>query len=280
MSFKNHNKKAYAMPNVFKFILISGAIIILLVLTGAIGFGGLIGLFFLMMVIAALLLNNEIGEERKQKKNRQIDDFKALKNFTTTKRFINSWGLIAIDENRKQIALKEKFGKIRKYHYSAILSCEILEDGVTTYRKTRTVGRAIVGGIIAGGAGAIIGGLSGKEIQNKEIKNVDLKIVIKDTNKPSYKIRFFDAAEETNGAKKSIKNTDPIYGREFKKATNRLKYWKDIIEIIINKIDGEQTVKQNNISSISDELIKLNDLKEKGILTEEEFQQQKKKILE
>jgi len=37
------------------------------------------------------------------------------------------------------------------------------------------------------------------------------------------------------------------------------------------------TIKSN--ISVSDEIIKLNELKEKGILTEEEFNEQKKKLL-
>lgn len=89
--------------------------------------------------------------------------------FSSTKKLVSPWGLIAIDDNSQQIAIREAVGEIRKYTYSAILSCEVLEDGETTYKKSSTVGRAIVGGVIAGGAGAIIGGLSGKENKTKKL---------------------------------------------------------------------------------------------------------------
>jgi macrodomain Ter protein organizer (MatP/YcbG family) len=103
---------------------------------------------------------------------------------------------------------------------------------------------------------------------------------MKDTNNPSFKIRFFDAWEETNKTKKSIKVSNSVYGPIFEKSANLLKNWKDTIEVIIDNMDSNKKAPQTNSSSLSDELTKLNDLKEKGILTEEEFQQQKKKILE
>ena len=42
-------------------------------------------------------------------------------------------------------------------------------------------------------------------------------------------------------------------------------------------VNEEQPSKENE--SVADELIKLNELKEKGLLTEEEFNEQKKKLL-
>ena len=43
--------------------------------------------------------------------------------------------------------------------------------------------------------------------------------------------------------------------------------------------DEDSQVNQKSNISVSDEIIKLNELKEKGILTEEEFNEQKKKLL-
>lgn len=44
------------------------------------------------------------------------------------------------------------------------------------------------------------------------------------------------------------------------------------------EIEEENEIKNNN-SSISDELTKLNELKNKGVLTQEEFEKAKNKIL-
>lgn len=268
------------MKNNIVFTLIGGVIILILFATETVGGFGTFGLIFLLAIVGGVWFNIDKQKERKEQKKQLEEELTKLENFSSTKKTVGAWGLIAIDDNSKQIGIKENEGEIIKYPYSDIMGCEIIEDGKTTYRKSSTLGRAVVGGIIAGGAGAIIGGLSGKEKEKKEINNLDFKIVFKDTNKPSFKIRFFDAWEETANTKKSIKITDSVYGPIFQKALNNLKEWKDTIEIIIDRIDNEQKRVSNQSLSISDELVKLNELKEKGVLTEEEFQQQKKKILE
>ena len=268
------------MKNSIKFSLLFALVILILFFTDTVGVLGLIGLLFLLIVISAVWSSIEGEKERKTQKEKLNNELKAIEGFSATKKTISPWGLIAIDKKSKQIAIREKNGKIKNYPFSSILSCEVIEDGEITYKKSSSVGRAIVGGVIAGGAGAIIGGLSGKEKQNKEIKYLDFKIVIKDTNNPSFKIRFFDSWEETNNTKKSIKISDSIYGPIFEKALNQLKNWKDIIEVIINEIDTSTNSSEINNISISDELMKLNELKEKGILTEEEFKEQKSKLLQ
>lgn len=55
----------------------------------------------------------------------------------------------------------------------------------------------------------------------------------------------------------------------------------DLISIIIDDVDRRQKTSQqnNNSNSIADELAKLADLKNKGIITEEEFNTQKSKLL-
>lgn len=268
------------MKNSIVFTLIGGVLILILLMTDTIGGLGTFGLIFLLAIIGGVWFNIDKQKERKEQTKQLEGELDQLENFSATKKLVGAWVLIAIDDNSKQIAIKEQEGSIIKYPYPDIMGCEIIEDGETTYRKSSTVGRAIVGGVIAGGAGAIIGGLSGKEKEEKEIKNLDFKIVFKDTNKPSFKIRFFDAWEETANTKKSIKLSDSVYGPIFQKSLDNLKEWKDTIEIIINKVDSERKDSSNKPLSVTDELTKLNDLKEKGILTEEEFEQQKKKILE
>ena len=56
-----------------------------------------------------------------------------------------------------------------------------------------------------------------------------------------------------------------------------LKKDEQIVKLEQNELDTFN--KKSNIS-ISDEIIKLSELKEKGILTDQEFKEQKKKILE
>ena len=234
-------------------------------------------------------LNNVNVIELKEENKRLVDN---LKDFNATKKYSDDYGLfIAIDDNTNRIAIKlngEK--KITTYSYNDILSCEIIEDGVSIYKKstTRTVGGAVLGGVIAGGAGAIVGGLSGKQSKEREYKKIQLKLVIKDTKNPNIFLTFFDYQKvdpsKTVEPEKGIKETEFLNGEILKESKLAVNQWKDVFTIIIDKIDTKSVSssdkkESNSNSSVSDELLKLNELKEKGILTEEEFNEQKKKLL-
>lgn len=265
------------IPNSIKFILIANVLFLLLAFFEIINPWWFIPFLLISTFIYAIWASAE-GEKKLRMKKRSLHkDLCYLPGFVYSKKFISPNGFIAIDDSNKQIAIKEKSGRIRKFPYSSILSCEILEDGVTTYKKTSTVGRAIVGGVLAGGAGAIVGGLSGKNVKNKEVISLDLRIVIKDTYRPSFTISFFDAYEETHQTKKAIKISDAAYGSRYYKALEDIRIWKNTLEVII---DNQKVRNSATNYSISDELLKLNQLKSEGIITEAEFLKQKQKLLD
>lgn len=262
------------------FMLIAGVIILLLVFTEAVGGFGAFGLILLLAMIGGVWYNIDKQKERKELTDQLTGELARLEGFSSTKKLIGPWGLIAIDNDSKQIAFKEGYGSIKKYSYSDIIGCEVIEDGETTYRKSGALGRAVVGGIIAGGAGAIIGGVTAKGQENKEVKTVDFKLLLRDTNNPSFRIRFFDAWEETARTKKSVKHSDSVYGPILRKAIRDLNTWKETIEVIIDQEDRQAGRSgDSHHSSLSDELLKLDDLRSKGILTQAEFEQQKAKLL-
>lgn len=268
------------MKNSLVFGLIAGAAILVLLFTGAVGALGAFGLIFLLAVVGGVWYNIDKQKERKELTDQLTSELARLDGFSSTKKLIGPWGLVALDNASKQIAFKEGSGSIRKYTYSDIIGCEVIEDGETTYRKSGTLGRAVVGGIIAGGAGAIIGGVTAKGHESKEVKTVDFKLLLRDTNNPSFRIRFFDAWEETARTKKSVKHSDSVYGPILRKAIDDLNTWKETIEVIIDQEDrkaGHMSVSQQ--TSLSDELLKLDDLRSKGILTQAEFEQQRAKLL-
>ena len=73
------------------------------------------------------------------------------------------------------------------------------------------------------------------------------------------------------------------------KRINKSKLWSSLFDetetvndVALDKadiIEENQNKKANNISELSDDITKLGELKEKGLLTEEEFNEQKKKLL-
>lgn len=169
------------------------------------------------------------------------------------------------------------------FNYSDIIEVSYEENGSQLYTKSagRTVGGAIVGGVLMGGAGAVVGGLSGGSKENKEIKNMDIKILLRSTSRTTCVLHFKDV----DRVLKTKDETDRKLYETYVKNANQA---KDILSIIIDNAKQSsapiaqlvaQPVVAPSSSSVADELAKLAKLKADGILTEEEFQAQKSKLL-
>lgn len=92
----------------------------------------------------------------------------------------NNYNVIVDDINKKLIIYNGIDGKHVFVNYEDILGMEVQEDGV----KTNGVGRAVVGGVLAGGAGAVVGAVTGK----KTVKNIRILIYLKDVLNPQVSI--------------------------------------------------------------------------------------------
>lgn len=165
------------------------------------------------------------------------------------------------------------------FNYADILEVSYEENGNQLYTKSagRTVGGAIVGGVLMGGAGAVVGGLSGASKQNKEIKSMDIKILLRSTTRTSRVLHFKDIDRDLKTKDETDRNLYETYVKRANQA-------KDILSIIIDNAKQTiapiaQPVVAPTSISVADELGKLAKLKADGILTEEEFQAQKSKLL-
>ena len=168
-------------------------------------------------------------------------------------------------------------------NYSDIIEVSYEENGSQLYTKSagRTIGGAIVGGVLMGGAGAVVGGLSGASKQNKEIENMDIKILLRSTIRTSCVLHFKDV----DRVLKTKEDADRKLYETYVKNANQA---KDVLSVIIDNAKQASTPIAQPIaqpvvapasSSVADELAKLAKLKADGILTEEEFQAQKSKLL-
>lgn len=180
--------------------------------------------------------------------------------------------------------------KYRVFDYKDIISVEIIEDSVTVSKTNRTsqlVGAGI-GGAIAGGAGAIVGGLSGKTTGSTEITNITLRVITTDEQNTVFDLPFL---EKKSPIKKS--------SNEYSKAIQDVHKWNSIIKNIINHQEKERTEKINNDkskekqtienteviqdkknNSIVDEIERLANMKDQGVLSDIEFNKLKSKLIE
>ena len=247
-------------------------------------------IFAVIVVLVGLMQGKDI-EEKMKLKNSNKDKAKYriekildnLDNFKVYKQKFNSdysRGIV-IDDTYSKLALIKNSNKepCRVISFKDILSVEIVEDGETkTQTVTKTnrgsqVAGALVGGLLLGGAGAIIGGLSGKKESistgKSQVKNIDLKILINDTETPVFELNLYN---------KNRNKGKPEY------ILNIAKIWYDLITVMINRADTEkeninvlETLPNINIS-ISDEIRKLKALQDDGLITDEEFTTQKEKL--
>lgn len=156
--------------------------------------------------------------------------------------------------------------------YSDVVSIAYEENGSDVYNKS--LGGAVVGGLLFGGVGAIVGGSTAKATQNKEVSEMAIKILKRDTNDPNIRLMIYSGP--VLKTKETLAKT--TYGELMKEVAGI----KDIFAVIIDLGEAKKQEVSNanhTAGSIADELTKLAKLKEQGILTDEEFDVQKSKLL-
>lgn len=242
------------------------------------GFWGWLFLIIGLAVVVAIAQAIVTSSMRKAMETRlgQLPDFSA------TQKVMGCDGNagLALDEQRKKLCLIANGSAgvtERVVSYRDILSVELFEDGssITKTSRSSQIGGALVGGVLLGGIGAVIGGLSGKAKTSTKVKRVNLRLVVNDTTAPLHDVTFVNL---------ECKKDSIIY----KQAMAEARRWHGIIEVLIRRANAHDQASREKTSgpalpsastSVADELKKLVDLRASGVLTTEEFQQEKSRLL-
>lgn len=213
------------------------------------------------------------------KKTAMEDHLSRIEEFSATQKVMGSDGNtgLAIDEKRKKVCLidhRQQTVSLRVVTYKDFLSSELFENGATITKTVRSsqLGGALIGGLALGGVGAIIGGLSGKTRTSGKVTKVDLRLTVNDTKNPLHDVNFLNLETKKDGFL-------------YQQAMQRARHWHGLIEVLIKRADTDDkatvtdSVSQLQTSSIADEIKKLADLRDTGVLSVDEFQQQKAKLL-
>mgnify|MGYP006992119344 CR=1 FL=1 len=117
-----------------------------------------------------------------------------------------------------------------------------------------------------GGAGAVVGGLSGKTTSVRKVSKLDVNILLRRAKSNKISINFVNDRIYDLSKPDEKSSYNEIYNNAVKA--------KDIIEVIIDKMERVEKDKIQNLSqpqnnspiSVADEIIKLSKLKEEGIM--------------
>jgi len=176
-----------------------------------------------------------------------------VQKFKPTK-FVGNY--ISIDENNKLFKIGQD-----TFMYENLLSFELLENNQTVFKGG--LGRAIAGGLFFGGIGAIVGGITGKKKAKDICHSMRLRVSLKNAHINTTYINF-------------IQNKTKIRSFVYKSATNSAQECITILETISNHMNLNYTDQK---FSVADEIIKLKQLLDQNIITQEEFDIKKQELL-
>lgn len=223
-----------------------------------VGFAIIFG-FIGVIAVCVMIQNKSVSNK--------IDNLEYIledKGFNTNK--IIKFGIIyefRVDFDNKKVAICKLVNplEIDIINFSNIIECKIIED--SNVISQGGVGRAIVGGAIAGGTGAIVGANTRKS--KSVVSNFSVQII---TNEIGNSLHSADLINF------QLDKTNNLYNQ----AVNFSNNVYAIVQSIVSNNDfatNESGKSENHIEKLE----KLAELKEKGIITEQEFEESKKKIL-
>lgn len=226
-------------------------------------------LLIMLIIPVIVVIACIVGLVNIKKNNSQSNENKlSMEQISATKVITNEFTqcTVKIDENNKKIAIcnVKPTSKVETIEFAKICECEIIEDSNTILKGG--IGRALVGGLIAGSTGAIIG--ANTRNSKNVVNDLHIRILTKDINNSFFIIPVIQS---------ETKKDSFIYKYSIDFANN---VYSTIIAIIkSNENDNSNNILTNESNDFEQQLEKLAELKEKGIITEQEFQESKKKIL-
>ena len=177
---------------------------------------------------------------------------------------------IAIDRVNKKIALLTPNSRVI-VRYADIVSSEVILDSESIIKTDRVsqIGGAVIGGALTGGIGALIMAMSASKKQIDKVNKIELKVLTMETKNPIHTVLFYDK-NSWGASKSSLEDANK---------------WYDYISVAIkeSQIQSQKISVKSNAApptiSLTDELLKLSELRSKGLLTDDEFTNAKKKLI-
>jgi hypothetical protein len=160
------------------------------------------------------------------------------------------------------------------FPFKSLVAVELVIDGdvISSTSRSSQIAGAALGDLLLGPIGLVVGGLSGKKNMRQQVSKMDLKLTFDDMARPVCIVKFIHTAT-------------PRGGPFFEGSLSNAERWLAIFSLIIRRFDREfqvqaQGVQHSSVAvSVADELVKLAGLVQKGLISNDEFNSQKQRLL-
>lgn len=185
-----------------------------------------------------------------------------ISNFKPTKKV----GMLSFNDDTQAFIITKSKKNQDLYYYEQIVDFELLEDGETITKDG--LGRAVAGGLLLGGVGAIVGGITGGKKSKGVCNSLQIKITFRNNPRQTEYVSFISSETKKDGF---------FYRTAYQLAQDTL----SALQIAVDKVDnGTATeVPVQQVFSGADEILKYKGLLDAGIITKEEFEAKKAQIL-
>ena len=147
----------------------------------------------------------------------------------------NNMHAFFIDPAHRRWGIMRAYEPIRYsiYHYSDLIDYEVYEDsGASIIQTKHGTGRAALGGILFGGAGAIVGAQTANQTIINQISNITVRITVQSSD-PYISLVMFDRSVSNSGYK-TLDNINNSLNREIYRQrieqTRKLVSWFEFIK--------------------------------------------------
>ena len=241
------------------------------------GFALIFALILIVLLVGVLLLHLGAPSTKKTSDSSNI----GTQDFVPSQMYLDNGGSggIALNEVTKKLCLMKSAEAPPRYlSYTELLASGVLKNGVFLDQTTRTNPKEIID-VIQDQLKATLASEANDPLPKNQTQKIDLCLVINDKDDPIHLINFLDMDAKEGGV---------IYD----KALNNVKHWHHLLSELINQADNQTLSttydaelprgnenRTNPIASTADELTNLSALLEKRLITQEEFNTQKERLL-
>lgn len=184
------------------------------------------------------------------------------------------WGGVGIDLERNRLAVRyhDGYRNVRKViQGDMIIGVKVVESAGVTHTKTKggsQLGRAVLGGVMLGGVGALLGGLSAKQQSTGTVAGIEVLITTREPGWPLVTITTLASEYRSDSGVVA-------------QARRSAEVWAARIEEVIRQCSSLPTMAaaKGNGGSIADELGKLVWLRDRGEITQQEYELLKGQLL-